>query len=114
MVISQGDVCWADLGRPQGSEPAFHRPVVVIQCDAFNRSRIATVVCVALTANLGRAGAPGNVLLPMGMTGLPKDSVADVSKLLTVDRKALRERVGSLPPAKLELVLAGVEVVLGR
>jgi mRNA interferase MazF len=114
MVISQGDVCWVDLGRPVGSEPVLHRPVVVIQCDAFNRSRISTVVCVTLTANLARAGAPGSVLLSTEITGLPKDSVADASQLLTVDRRALRERVGALPPAKLKLVLAAVEVVLGR
>ncbi len=114
MVISQGDVCWVDLSRPLGSEPAYRRPVVVIQCNAFNRSRISTVVCVALTANLAREGAPGNVFLSTEITGLPKDSVADVSQILTVDRRAVRERVGCLPPAKLELVLAAVEVVLGR
>jgi mRNA interferase MazF len=114
VVISQGNVCWADLGRPVGSEPARRRPVVVVQGDAFNRSRIATVVCVPLTSNLRRADAPGNVLLSARVTGLPKDSVANVSQPVTLDRKALAEPVGRLPDNKLELVLAGIDVVLGR
>lgn len=114
MVISQGDVCWADLGVPSGSEPAYRRPVVVVQCDAFNRSRIATVVCIPLTSNLRWADAPGNVLLTAGLTGLPRDSVANVSQPVTLDRDALGEPVGKLPDAKLELVFSGIEVVLGR
>jgi mRNA interferase MazF len=114
VVISQGEVCWADLGRPLGSEPACRRPFVVVQGDAFNRSRIATVVCIALTSNLNRADAPGNVLLTADLTGLPKNSVANVSQLVTLDRRALTGPVGKLPPAKLELVLAGIDVVLGR
>jgi mRNA interferase MazF len=113
-VISQGDVCWADLGRAIGSEPACRRPVVVVQGDAFNRSRIATVVCVPLTSNVARAEAPGNVLLTAANTGLSKDSVADVSQVVTLDRRTLEVRVGSLPDAKLQLVLAGLDVVLGR
>jgi len=114
MVISQGDVCWADFGRPLGSEPAYHRPFVVVQGNAFNRSRIATVVCVPLTSNLSRADAPGNVLLTADLTGLPKDSIANVSQPVALDRRALTAPVGTLPAAKLELVLAGIEVVLGR
>jgi mRNA interferase MazF len=113
-VISQGDVCWADLGRPMGSEPAYRRPFIVVQGNAFNRSRIATVVCVPLTSKLSRAEAPGNVLLAAELTGLPKDSVANVSQPVTLDRRALTEAVGRLPEAKLELVLAGMDVVLGR
>lgn len=113
-MISQGDVCWADLGRPAGSEPAYRRPFVVVQGNAFNRSRIATVVCVPLTSNLGRADAPGNVLLTADLTGLHKDSVANVSQPVTLDRRALTEAVGRLPQAKLELVLAGIDIVLGR
>jgi len=112
-VIAQGEVWWADLGEPVGSEPGFRRPVVVVQGDAFNRSRIATVVCVALTSNLRWAEAPGNVLLSPRQTGLSKESVANVSQLVTLDRSALTERVGTLPAKKLELVLVGIEVVLG-
>jgi len=76
MVISQGEVWWVDLPEPSGSEPGFRRPVVVVQGEAFNRSRIATVVCVPVTSNLRWAEAPGNVLLTSKVTGLPKDSVA--------------------------------------
>ncbi len=87
MVIAQGDVCWADMSAPVGSEPGFRRPVVVVQGDAFNRSRIATVVCVPLTSNLKWADAPGNVLLPARSTRLSKDSVANVSQIVTLDRR---------------------------
>jgi mRNA interferase MazF len=114
MVISPGEVWWADLPEPAGSEPGFRRPVVVVQGEAFNRSRIATVVCVPLTGNLRWAAAPGNVLLTSRMTGLPKDSVANVSQLVTLDRGVLSERVDRLPKAKLQLVLLGIDVVLGR
>lgn len=114
MVIGQGEVWWADLPAPSRSEPGFRRPVVVVQGDALNRSRLATVVCVALTGNLHWAEAPGNVLLGARATGLPKDSVANVSQLVTVDRAVLTERVGKLPRAKLDVILAGIDVVLGR
>jgi mRNA interferase MazF len=113
-VIAQGEVWWADLEAPSGSEPGFRRPVVVVQGDAFNRSHIATVVCVALTSNLRWAEAPGNVLLSARLTGLPKDSVANVSQIVTLDRGALTDRVGTLPEKKLELVLLGVDIVLGH
>jgi mRNA interferase MazF len=112
--LGQGDVCWADLGEPKGSQPGFRRPVVVVQGDPLNRSRITTVVCVALTSNLKWAAAPGNVALSSSATGLPKDSVANVSQIVTLDRAELSERVGKLPRAKLELVLCGIDVVLGR
>ena len=114
MVISQGEVWWADLPEPSGSEPGFRRPVVVVQGDAFNRSRIATVVCAPLTSNLRWAEAPGNVLLASKTTGLPKDSVANVSQLVTLDKSSLTERMGKLSKAKLELVLFGIDVMLGR
>ena len=113
-MIAQGEVWWADPAEPSGSEPGFRRPVVVVQGDAFNRSRIGTVVCVALTSNLRWAEAPGSVLLSARLTGLPKDSVANVSQLVTLDREALTERVGALPAKKLELVLLGIDIVLGR
>ena len=114
MVISPGEVWWVDLPEPSGSEPGFRRPVVVVQGEAFNRSRIATVVCVPLTSNLRWAEAPGNVLLTSKETGLPKDSVANVSQLVTLDKSSLTDRVGKLSKAKLELVLFGIDVVLGR
>lgn len=114
MTIAQGDIWWADLPKASGSEPGFRRPVVVVQGDGLNRSRIATVVCVALTSNLRWATAPGNVLLPSRVTGLPKESVANVSQLVTLDKADFTERAGTLPRPKLELVLSGIDVVLGR
>ena len=114
MVIAQGEVWWADLGEPAGSQPGYRRPVVVVQGDSFNRSRIATVVCVPVTGNLRWAEAPGNVLLDCSDTGLPKASVANVSQPVTLDRSALTDRVGVLPEAKLELILYGFDIVLGR
>jgi len=114
VVISQGEVCWADLPGPTGSAPGFRRPVVVVQGDALNRSRLATVVCVPLTSNLRWADAPGNVLLTARTTSLSKDSVANVSQVVTLDKTLLAERVSKLSRAKVELVLAGLDVVLGR
>ena len=113
-MIAQGEVWWADLPEPSGSEPGFRRPVVIVQGDAFNRSRIETVVCVPLTSNLRWAEAPGNVLLEAKLTGLPKDSVGNVSQLVTLDKSSLTERVGKLSKAKLDLVLFGIDIVLGR
>jgi mRNA interferase MazF len=114
VTIAQGDVWWADLPEPRGSRPGFRRPVVVVQGDSLNRSRLATVVCVPLTSNLKWATAPGNVSLPPTATGLSKESVANVSQLLTLDKTELTERTGKLSRAKLELVLSGIDVVLGR
>lgn len=114
MVISQGDVCWAELPMPVGSGPGFRRPVVVVQGDALNRSRLATAVCVPLTSNLRWADAPGNVLLTARMTSLPKDSVANVSQIVALDKAMLEERVARIPRRKIDLLLAGIDVVLGR
>ena len=100
MVVAQGEVWWADLGTPTGSEPAFRR--------------LATVVCVPLTSNLRWADAPGNTVLIARVTGLPKDSVANASQVVTLDKTVLTERVGRVPRAKLELILAGIDVILGR
>lgn len=113
-MISQGDVWWADVPEPSGSGPGFRRPVVVVQREALNRSRIATTICVPLTSNLRWADAPGNVLLTSRMTGLPKDSVANVSQIIALDKSALADRAGRLSAAKTELVLSGIDVVLGR
>jgi mRNA interferase MazF len=114
VVVAQGEIWWADLPEPTGSAPGFRRPVAIVQGDALNRSRIATVVCVPLTSNLRWADAPGNQLLPARLTGLPKDSVANASQLVTLDRTLLTERVGKLSRAKVELLLSGIDIVLGR
>lgn len=113
-MISQGDVSWADLSVPGGSEPAFRRPVVVVQSDEFNRSTLRTVVAVPLTSNVRWADAPGNVRLTAKSTGLSRESVANVSQIVTIDKAILTERVGKLSAAKFLLVLSGIDVVLGR
>jgi len=113
VVISQGDIWWANLPDPTGSGPGFRRPVVVVQGDSFNRSRLATVV-IPLTSNTRWAMAPGNVLLSARLSGLPKESVANVSQIVSLDKTLLADRVGKLPRTKLSLVLSGIDVVLGR
>jgi len=114
MVIEQGDIWWADLPEPEGSEPGYRRPVVVVQSNEFNRSQIRTVVCVAVTSNSKLAESPGNVRLNSTSTGLPRDSVANVSQVITLDRLFLTERVGRLSLDLIETILDGVELVLGR
>ena len=112
--IAQGDVWWADLPEPAGSGPGSRRPVVVVQGNHLNRSRIATVVCVPLTSNILWAGAPGNVRLSSRATSLPKESVANVSLIIALDRSLLTERVGRLGPKHVAQILHGVDIVLGR
>jgi mRNA interferase MazF len=114
VVVGQGEIWWADLADPIGSEPGFRRPVVIVQGDALNRSRLSTVVCVVLTSNLRWAEAPDNVLLPTKASGLSKDSVANVSQIITLDRDALIERVGKISKAKLALIFSGIDIVLDR
>ncbi len=112
--ITQGDIWWADLSEPIGSAPGYRRPVIIVQSDALNKSRISTVVCVPLTSNMEWAKAPGNVELIKQMTGLSKDSVANVSQIITIDKQTLTDRVGKLPDNKLQLILIGIGIVLGK
>lgn len=112
--VAQGEVWWAELPEPAGSGPGFRRPVVVVQGNPLNRSRIATVVCVPLTSNLTWADAPGNTFLPVRTTKLPKDSVANATQIISIDRSFLVERVGRLGPKQLAQILHGIDVVLGR
>ena len=114
MVIGQGEVWWADSAAPRGAGPGNRKPVVVIQGDDINRSRIGTVVCVPMTRDLRWADAPGNVRLMSRVTGLPQDSVANVSQIVAIDKSILVDRAGKLPQAKLELLLAGIDIILGR
>jgi mRNA interferase MazF len=112
-VIHRGEIRWVDLGEPRGSEPGYRRPSVVVQANPFNKSRISTVVVVVLTSNLELARAPGNVLLPKSATGLPKDSVANISQILTVDRLDLDEKAtGQLSKPYLEDLDDGLRLVL--
>lgn len=99
---------------PAGSGPGFTRPVVVVQGDSLNRSRIGTVVCVPLTSNLTWADAPGNVLLSAKATGLPKDSVANATQIVALDRSILTTRAGRIAPKRLAQVLSGIDIMLGR
>jgi mRNA interferase MazF len=112
MVIQQGDVYWVDLGDPIGSAPGFLHPHVVIQNDEFNRSKINTVVVCALTSNLKRASAPGNVLLEAGETNLPKQSVVNISQVFTIDKHQLGEKIGSLSLRRVRQVLDGLHLLL--
>ncbi len=114
MVIGQGEVWWADLAEPIGSAPGYRRPVIVLQSDPINRSKIATIVCVVLTSNLRWSIAPGNVLLTTKYTGLDRDSVAHVSQLVTVDKQQLIERAGKVPKKQMEGIFSGIDLIMGR
>ena len=111
-MIRQGDIYWIDLGEPLGSAPGFRHPHVVVQNDVFNSSRIHTVVVCALTSNLRRAEAPGNVLLQPGEANLPKQSVVNVSQIFTVDKRQLEDKIGSLSPHRVGEILDGIRLVL--
>ena len=112
MVVERGQIWWADLGEPDGSEPGFRRPLLIVQNDAFNRSRLRTTLAVVLASNLRLLDAPGNVLLSAKASGLPRDSVANVSQVITIDRDFLTERAGSIRGALLGDVDAGLRLVL--
>jgi len=111
--MRRGEVWWANLPPPGGSEPGYRRPVLIVQTDPFNESRIRTVVAVAFTSNLRLAGAPGNVLCRKGDTGLNKDSVANVSQLTALDKSWLEQRVSTLPRRLLHQVEDGLRFLLG-
>lgn len=113
-MIAQGEVWWADLAEPIDSAPGYRRPVIVLQSDPLNRSQIATVVCVVLTSNLRWSIAPGNLLLTAKHTGLDRDSVANVSQLVTIDKGQLTERVGKVPKKQIEGVFSGIDLIMGR
>ena len=107
-----GEIWWAELPDPTASEPGFRRPVVIVQSNTFNRSRIRTIIAVVLTSNLRLAEAPGNVLIAASDSGLPKDSVANVSQVITVDRTFLTERCGRLPGHLIRSIDEGLRLVL--
>ena len=112
MVVARREVWWADLGEPRESEPGFRRPVLIVQADAFNRSRLRTVIGVALSSNTRLLDAPGNVLLQAASTGLPKDSVANVTQLLTIDEDYLTDRAGQVSRRLMRHVESGLRLVL--
>ena len=112
MVIQRGEIWWASLPEPVASEPGYRRPVLVVQSDEFTQSRIATVVALSITSNVRLAEAPGNVLLPRKSTGLSKDSVVNVSQIVTVDKRLLTERIGVVPARLLNEVEDGLRMIL--
>jgi len=112
VVIQRGEIWWAELPEPTASEPGYRRPVLVVQSDDFNRSRIATAIVVVTTSNLKLTGAPGNVFLPHSATCLLKDSVANISQVLTVDKRFLTEKIGDLPKYLVEQVEIGLRLVM--
>lgn len=111
MVINQGDIFWVELDEPTGSSPGYRHPHVVIQNNVFNRSRINTVVVCALTSNLKRAAAPGNVLLEAGEADLPKQSVVVISQLFTVDKSQLSEHIGTLSKQRIRQIIDGMRLL---
>ncbi len=111
-MIQRGEIWWATLPEPVGSEPGFRRPVLVVQSNDFNRSRINTIIAVVITSNTKLAEAPGNVFLPRHVTGLPKDSVANISQVITLDKNFLTERSGSLSSPVLQQIETGLRLVL--
>jgi mRNA interferase MazF len=113
VVIERGGIHWADFGPPAGSRPAKRRPVVIVQSESHNRSRLATVVVVAVSSNTDLATRPGNVFLPSAVSGLPRDSVANVTTLTTFTRYELEDRVGTVPVAMMREIDAGLRLVLG-
>ena len=112
-MIRRGSICWADLGQPQGSRPAKRRPVLVIQADPFNASRLNTTLAAVITSNTSLAAMPGNVFLPATSSGLPKDSVVNVTALVTLNKTDLDTEVGQLPAALISEVDRGLRRVLG-
>ncbi len=112
MVIERGQIWWADLDEPDGSGPGYRRPVLVVQSDFFNRSRLHTVVVVLLTSNLRRVDAPGNVFIPAASSGLPEDSVVSISQIVAVDRDFLTEPVAQLRGALLKQVDDSLRLLL--
>jgi mRNA interferase MazF len=112
LTIKQGDIFWVDLGIPKGSEPGYKHPHVVIQNNVYNVSKINTVVVCALTSNVKRAAVPGNVLLKKGEANLSRDSVVNISQIITVDKSDLIGKIGSLSPSKMKQVVEGVKLLL--
>jgi mRNA interferase MazF len=112
-VTSKGSICWADLGEARGSRPAKRRPVLIIQSDPFNTSRLNTTIAAVITSNTALAAVPGNVFLPAAVSGLPKDSAINVTALVTLDKTDLHEPSGHLPTSLMSDVERGLRRVLG-
>lgn len=110
--MQRGEIWWASLPEPAGSEPGYRRPVLIVQANEFNRSRISTVIAAVVTSNLALASAPGNVHLGSRTSGLPKESVVNVSQLITIDKRCLTERIKMINQHAMQEVDAGLHTVL--
>ena len=110
--VKQGDIFWVELGVPRGSEPGYRHPHVVVQNNLFNQSKINTVVVCALTSHLERARSPGNVLLRKGEGNLKKESVVNITQMITVNKSDLIEKIGSLPPARIREIIEGITLLI--
>jgi len=110
--MNRGEIWWAELAEPAGSGPGFKRPVLIIQSDDFNQSRISTVIAAVISSNIRLANAPGNVLLPRKISGLPKDSVINISQIVTIDKRFLSEHAGNVSENILKQVEKGLKLVL--
>jgi mRNA interferase MazF len=113
MVIKRGSVCWADLGEPAGSQPAKRRPVLVVQANPYNASKLATIIAAVITSNTGQAAMPGNVFLPASAAGLPRDSVVNITALVTLNKTDLGKQAGTVPEALMREISLGLRRVLG-
>lgn len=111
-MMKRGEVWWASLPQPTGSGPGLRRPVLIVQANPFNDSRLATAIAAVITSNLARADAPGNVRLARADSGLPRHSVIDVSQLFTIDRAVLTKRVRALPASTMQSVDDGLKLIL--
>jgi mRNA interferase MazF len=108
----RGEIWWADLPRPMGSEPGYRRPIVILQNDTFTQSSLRTLIVAVITSNTQLADAPGNVFLPSNLSGLPKDSVVNVSQILTLDKAFINDRVGAIPDYLQEEIDEGLRLAL--
>jgi mRNA interferase MazF len=111
MVIKQGEIYWVNLGKPSGSELGYRHPHLVIQNNVFNTSNISTVVVCALTSNISRAKAPGNVMLRKGEANLPKKSVINISQIYTINKTDLTDKIGQVSLKRLNEVLEGIKLL---
>lgn len=113
VVIRRGEIWWASLRAPSGSEPGFRRPVLIVQANPFNRSKIRTVLAAIITSNIRLGEAPGNVLLTKALSGLRRDSIVNVSQIVTLDKSFLTEPAGRISTAKQQEVDEGLRLILG-
>ena len=110
--MERGEIYWVNFGVPIGSEPGYKRPAVILQSNTFNQTRIRTVICVVLTSNLDLLEAPGNILIERVVSGLPKDSVLNISQIYTVDKQSVEQKIGRLPESYIHRIDASIRLIM--